>query len=41
MMKRTTRTNMPNSMFKLRVTASKLKALAQHYPADYDHEIES
>ena len=29
------------SIFKSRVTASKLKALAQHYPADYDHEIES
>lgn len=32
---------MPKSIFKPRVTASKLKALAQHYPADYDHEIES
>ena len=32
---------MDKSVFKPRVTASKLKALAQHYPVDYDHEIES
>jgi hypothetical protein len=29
------------SIFKPRVSAGKLKALALHYPADYDHEVES
>jgi hypothetical protein len=32
---------MTKSTFKLRVSASKLKALAPRYPADYDHEVES
>jgi hypothetical protein len=32
---------MAKSFFKPRVSASKLKSLAQHYPVDYDHEIES
>ena len=32
---------MPKSIFKLRVPASKLKALAPRYPADYDKEIKT
>lgn len=32
---------MTRSIFKPRVSASKLKALTPHYPAEYDHEIES
>jgi len=32
---------MPKSIFKLRISASKLKALAPRYPVDYDHEIEN
>ena len=32
---------MTKSIFKSRVSPSKLKSLALHYPVDYDHEIES
>jgi hypothetical protein len=31
---------MTKSIFKLRIPASKLRALAPRYPADYDHEVE-
>jgi hypothetical protein len=35
------RKTMTKSIFKPRVSASKLKSLALQYPAEYDHEIES